>query len=99
VDSAHHKGKQLTNIASLLSVSYFKPMLVKHVIPYNYGIFFITATCHNWLPLIEKTNSYNSVYKWFDHLKQGTLYIGYTIMPIIFIPSSGFEILARALIL
>ena len=57
-------------------------MPVKQPIPYNYGIFFITVTCHDWLPLIEQTNSYDSVYKWFDHLKsKGHYIVGYTIMP------------------
>ena len=57
-------------------------MPVKQPIPYNYGIFFITATCHDWLPLIEQTNSYDSVYKWFDHLKsKGHYVVGYIIMP------------------
>src|SRR5215216_3205778 len=57
-------------------------MPVKQTIPYNYGIFFITATCHNWLPLIDQTNSYDAIYKWFDHLKsKGHYIIGYTIMP------------------
>ena len=57
-------------------------MPVKRAIPYNYGIFFITITCHNWLPLIEQTNGYTAVYKWFDHLKsEGHYIIGYIIMP------------------
>jgi hypothetical protein len=57
-------------------------MPVKQTIPYNYGIFFITTTCHNWLPLIEQTNGYDAVYKWFDHLKgKGHFIIGYIIMP------------------
>ena len=56
-------------------------MPVKQPIPYNYGIFFITVTCHNWLPLIEQTNSYQ-FYKWFDHLKgKGHYIVGYIIMP------------------
>jgi REP element-mobilizing transposase RayT len=57
-------------------------MPVKQTISYNYGIFFITTTCHNWLPLIKQTNSYDAVYKWFDHLKsKGHYIVGYTIMP------------------
>ena len=34
------------------------------------------------MPLIEQTNSYDMVYKWFDHLKLNGHYIdGYVIMP------------------
>ena len=34
------------------------------------------------MPLIEQTNSYDPVYKWFDHLKLNGHYItGYVIMP------------------
>lgn len=44
--------------------------------------FFITFTCHQWLPLIDKTNGYDIVYNWFDHLKAKGHYInGYVIMP------------------
>jgi REP element-mobilizing transposase RayT len=57
-------------------------MPVKQTIPYNSGIFFITFTCHQWLPLIDKTNGYDIVYNWFDHLKGKGHYInGYVIMP------------------
>ena len=46
------------------------------------GIFFITFTCYQWLPLIEITKSYDLVYKWFDYLKdQGHYITGYQIMP------------------
>ena len=57
-------------------------MPVKQTIPYNSGIFFITFTCHQWLPLIDKTNGYDIVYNWFDHLKSKGHYInGFVIMP------------------
>jgi len=57
-------------------------MPVKHSIPYNSGTFFITFTCHQWLPLIDKTNGYDIVYNWFNHLKSNGHYInGYVIMP------------------
>ena len=57
-------------------------MPVKSRIPYSEGIFFITFTCYQWLPLIEKTNGYDLVYKWFDDLKnKGHYIIGYQIMP------------------
>ncbi|MBI5856471.1 MAG: hypothetical protein HZB42_02375 [Sphingobacteriales bacterium] len=41
-------------------------MPVRRDIPYNRGLFFITFTCHKWLPLIEQTNSYDLVYNWFS---------------------------------
>ncbi|MFT4205131.1 MAG: hypothetical protein QM610_14595 [Chitinophagaceae bacterium] len=51
-------------------------------IPYNEGIYFITFTCSKWLPLIEMTNGYRHVYKWYDYLKiQGHFVLGYVIMP------------------
>lgn len=43
---------------------------------------FITFTCYKWIPLIEITNSYDLVYKWFDYLKSKEhLVTGYVIMP------------------
>jgi REP element-mobilizing transposase RayT len=61
---------------------YLYPMPVKQTIPYNSGIFFITFTCHQWLPLIDKTNGYDIVYNWFDHLKsKGHFINGFVIMP------------------
>ena len=43
---------------------------------------FITFTCFRRLPLIEITNSYDLVYKWFDHLKsKGHFVTGYVVMP------------------
>jgi len=57
-------------------------MPVRTSIPYSCGTFFITFTCHNWLPLISITNSYDLIYNWFDILKQEGHYInGYVIMP------------------
>ena len=57
-------------------------MPVKQIIPYSYGTFFITFTCHQWLPLIDNVNGYELIYKWFDHLKSKGHYInGYIIMP------------------
>jgi REP element-mobilizing transposase RayT len=48
----------------------------------KHGFFFITFTCQNWLPLIEITNGYDLVYKWFDYLKYKNHYVnGYVIMP------------------
>jgi len=46
------------------------------------GIFYITFTCCRWLPLFDKTNGYDLVYKWFDYLRGQQHYIlGYVIMP------------------
>jgi REP element-mobilizing transposase RayT len=46
------------------------------------GIYFITFTCHNWISLIDKTNSYDLVYKWFDILfEKGNSITGFCIMP------------------
>jgi REP element-mobilizing transposase RayT len=57
-------------------------MAVKRKIPWQEGVYFITFTCHQWLPLIEMTQSYDQVYKWFDYLKsRGHLIVGYVIMP------------------
>ena len=57
-------------------------MSTKRQIPYNDGVYFITFTCHKWLPLFEITKGYDIVYNWFDHLKtKGHYIIGYVIMP------------------
>jgi len=46
------------------------------------GIYFITFTCHKWLPLIDLTNAYDLVYQWFDVLSvKGHTITGYVIMP------------------
>ena len=45
-------------------------------------IWFITFTCYRWLPLIEATDLYDDIYKWFDILKsEGHSILGYVIMP------------------
>ena len=65
-------------LATNLSTAYLKAMPVKQTIPHNYGIFFITITCHKWLSLIEQTTGYDAEYKWFDHLKsKGHCLAGY----------------------
>ena len=57
-------------------------MPVKRQIAESDGVYFITFTCFNWLPLIEKTNGYDLIYNWFDHLKDKGHYLnGYVIMP------------------
>lgn len=46
------------------------------------GLHFITFTNYKWLPLIQITNGYDLVYKWFDHLTANKHYVsGYVIMP------------------
>jgi REP element-mobilizing transposase RayT len=46
------------------------------------GVYFITFTCFNWLPLIELTNGYDLVYSFFDVLKQNSIDIlGNVVMP------------------
>lgn len=45
------------------------------------GLYFITFTCYNWLPLIEIINGYDLVYKQLDYLKScGHYIVGYVIM-------------------
>ena len=39
------------------------------------GIYFITFTCQQWLPLFEITNRYDTVYKWVDYLKTKGHYV------------------------
>ena len=46
------------------------------------GLYFITFTNYNWLPLIEQANAYDLVYSWFDYLKkEGHAIVAYVIMP------------------
>ena len=53
-----------------------------HTLVESKGIYFVTFTCHSWLPLIDITNSYTLVYKWFDVLSgKGHSVVGYVIMP------------------
>ena len=45
-------------------------------------MFFVTFTCHQWLPLVAKVNGYDIIYKWFDLLKNnGHSVNGYVVMP------------------
>jgi REP element-mobilizing transposase RayT len=54
----------------------------KQTIPYKSGMFFVTFTCHRWLPLIDRVNGYDVIYNWFDHLKnKGHFVNGFVIMP------------------
>ena len=57
-------------------------MPVRKAIAEKDGVYFITFTCTNWLPLFKLCNAYDAVYNWFNHLKQqGHYIIGYIIMP------------------
>tara|TARA_Y100001972_G_C7628109_1_gene315168 strand:- start:506 stop:1096 length:591 start_codon:yes stop_codon:yes gene_type:complete len=57
-------------------------MSVRRKINETNGIYFISFTCYRWLNLFEISNSYDAIYKWFDHLKDNHHYIiGYAIMP------------------
>ena len=56
-------------------------MPVRKTIPEKDGVYFITFTCVQWLPLFQVSNGYDAVYKLFDVLKKnGHFIIGYTIM-------------------
>jgi REP element-mobilizing transposase RayT len=57
------------------------PVRTKHEQLPN-SIYFLTFTCYGWLALFEKTNAYDTVYKWFDVLcKKKVSVTGYVIMP------------------
>lgn len=57
-------------------------MPVRKAIPEKDGVYFITFTCNNWLPLFKLCNAYDTVYNWFNTLKKCNHYIiGYVIMP------------------
>jgi hypothetical protein len=57
-------------------------MSTKKQIAQNHGVYFITITCYQWLPLFELTTGYDIVYNWFDHLKsKGHYLVGYVTIP------------------
>lgn len=57
-------------------------MAVLHPPITNEGIYFITFTCHRWLPLIEQADGYDSGYNFFHVLRgKGHDVCGYVIMP------------------
>ena len=73
-------------------------MSVRRAIAEKDGIYFITFTCKNWLPLFELTNSYDVVYKWCDHLKENGHYItGYVILPNHLHVLIGFKALTQSI--
>jgi REP element-mobilizing transposase RayT len=60
----------------------FGVMTVRRKLPDDFGVYFVTFTCYNWLPLFADADGYDLVYKWFDFLKaHGSYVAGYVIMP------------------
>lgn len=57
-------------------------MSIRRAIDKETGIYFITITCHKWIPLFEIANAYIAVFDWFDALKrEGNQIAAYVIMP------------------
>ena len=73
-------------------------MAIKTIISDDDKLFYITFTCYDWLPLIDATNSYDLVYKWFNYLRKKDIeVIGYVIMPnhihcLLNFPERGFSL-------
>ena len=45
-------------------------------------IYFVTFTCHKWLPLFEETKLYDNIYNWFNLLIEKDIKIvGYVLLP------------------
>ncbi len=63
------------------NTAYLSGMAVKVEVPERDGVYSITFTCQDWLPLFERTHSYETVYDWFNWLKKaGHFLTGYGIM-------------------
>jgi REP element-mobilizing transposase RayT len=65
----------------------------------TYSTYFITFTCVEWIPLIEITNCYDMIYKWFGVLKKeyNADIVAYAIMPnhlhaILHFHNEGFDL-------
>jgi REP element-mobilizing transposase RayT len=57
------------------------PVRFQHDQDHN-SFYFVTFTCYKWLQLFEIADAYDTVYKWFDHLNEKSIYVtGYVIMP------------------
>lgn len=57
-------------------------MSIKLKIEETSGVYFITFTCIQWIPLFEITNGYQFVYDWYRYLQRNGHYIvSYVIMP------------------
>jgi REP element-mobilizing transposase RayT len=68
-------------VVPLTSFLYFVFMSV-HTPVKQKGVYFITFTCFNWLPLIELTEGYDLLYNFFDVMKSsGNDVLGFVIMP------------------
>ena len=73
-------------------------MAVRTTINDEDKLFFITFTCYEWYPLIEFTDGYDLVYKWFEYLKSKNIeVVGYVIMPnhihcVLSFPEKGFSL-------
>lgn len=56
--------------------------------------YYITFTCHNWMPLIQQSDAYGAFTKWFEYLNSKNIKtLGYVIMPnhfhgILFLPEN-----------
>jgi REP element-mobilizing transposase RayT len=73
-------------------------MSVRRAIVEKDGVYFITFTCKDWLPLFELTNSYDTIYKWFDYLKaKGHFITGYVILPNHVHVMIGFKALSQSI--
>lgn len=73
-------------------------MSVRRAIVEKDGICLITFTCKDWLPLFELTNSYDTIYKWFDYLKsKGHFITGYVILPNHVHVMIGFKALSQSI--
>ena len=63
------------------------------------SLYYITFTCHQWLPLFEITNSYDLVYNWYEviKIKYGIKTTDYIIMLnhvhcILFFPTEKYDL-------
>ncbi len=73
-------------------------MAIKYKHTDEFSTYFVTFTCYKWIPLFEKTSSYDLVYNWFKILNQeGVDIIAFVIMPnhlhvILHFPEPGFDL-------
>jgi len=57
-------------------------MAIKRTQPETDQVYFCSFTCHAWIPLIEITNLYDEIYKWFNILiRDNHQVVGLVIMP------------------
>ena len=62
--------------------NYYFTFMSVHTPVNKRGVYFITFTCFNWLPLIELTRGYDLLYNFFDVMKiNGHDVLGFVIMP------------------